>query len=78
MICPACHGVGFPSPEAPWLTCIDCGGCGIVHCCEGDKANPYHGSSLESFLDDEGFLEAATKQALLDVYEWEIKMTEDK
>jgi hypothetical protein len=38
MLCPACFGkplAGRPCPE--------CGGYGVVHCCEGDSARPGEG-----------------------------------
>jgi hypothetical protein len=46
MICPECHGSGRRRlgglPNAPAATgeampCLECGGCGIVHCCEGER-----------------------------------------
>jgi DnaJ-class molecular chaperone len=51
MICPMCHGKGVEnkrSRELPKLynsmasisVCRECGGCGIVHCCEGDQVTP--------------------------------------
>lgn len=52
--------IGDPPP--PWpkpvpfrlIPCPDCGGCGIEHCCEGDRAEPlgggksvlYHGGDV--------------------------------
>ena len=48
MICDTCKGSG-QVPEVgrwgPWLIqghkpCADCGGFGIIHCCEGDQAQP--------------------------------------
>jgi len=36
MICPSCHG----HPYAGGLICQHCGGVGIVHCCEGERAQP--------------------------------------
>jgi DnaJ-class molecular chaperone len=51
MICPACQGKGFILPAfarkkdgAPVGTastpCPECNGSGVVHCCEGDQAQP--------------------------------------
>jgi len=40
MICKKCHGRGYtleadPSSDSRAVPC-ECGGCGIVHCCEGE------------------------------------------
>lgn len=46
MICETCHGAGYlparvldNQRRGAWvkLPCTDCGGSGIVHCCEGDR-----------------------------------------
>lgn len=38
MRCPPCHGTGKIGPNP--VPCDDCGGTGIVHCCEGERPNP--------------------------------------
>jgi hypothetical protein len=39
MICPDCHGTGIDlngfNGGSP--TCENCGGCGVVYCCEANK-----------------------------------------
>lgn len=47
MICPTCHGEHYilrgrdPVTGRPArLPCPDCGGCGLAHCCEGERAQP--------------------------------------
>lgn len=43
MICERCHGEGMvgsdPSGErtGKLVPCPDCGGCGVAHCCEGER-----------------------------------------
>lgn len=39
MKCPLCYGSGKAPQRAP-LPCPECAGCGEVHCCEGDCAQP--------------------------------------
>lgn len=46
MICPACHGnTVIPIRDKAGrrvgvLVCPECGGCGLAHCCEGDRCEP--------------------------------------
>ena len=46
MLCPTCHGntTVLIRDESNRLIgvryCPDCGGCGVVHCCEGDQCQP--------------------------------------
>ena len=52
MNCPTCFGIGEVLIDkdgrpvrrlrdaANMIACPDCGGCGQVHCCEGDRAQP--------------------------------------
>ena len=51
MMCPECFGKGgtlldtggttpWGEPVDSWITCNECGGCGVIHCCEGDQ--PVH------------------------------------
>lgn len=38
--CDPCHGTGRRITRGIQVTCGDCGGCGRVHCCEGEQAQP--------------------------------------
>ena len=49
MVCERCHGRGIwvyrvdritKFPDLNARLCPDCGGSGIVHCCEGDREQP--------------------------------------
>jgi hypothetical protein len=43
MLCPWCHGKGLeqPSPDqGAAAPCRECGGCGLLHCCEGLAEQP--------------------------------------
>lgn len=41
MICPTCFGIGRITEEWPIeCVCETCGGCGHLHCCEGECAQP--------------------------------------
>lgn len=42
MICERCFGSGLvrASIYVPPVLCPDCGGHGVVHCCDGDRATP--------------------------------------
>ena len=52
MICPTCFGIvellidkdGRPVSRlrdaASMIVCPECGGCGKVHCCEGERTQP--------------------------------------
>jgi hypothetical protein len=52
MICSSCYGIGEVLVDregkpvsrlrdaATMITCPECGGCGIVHCCEGMQEQP--------------------------------------
>lgn len=56
MICQTCHGdPRFRVTYLPWtggevwsLSCPECGGCGITHCCEGLREQP---EAEKGFLD---------------------------
>lgn len=57
MICRGCHGKGWIAIVADFcpygimhVICMDCGGCGVVHCCEGDQAqaSDIEGSTCQS------------------------------
>jgi len=37
MICPTCHGTGWPAMLPPIGCCETCGGTGFAHCCEGER-----------------------------------------
>ena len=66
MICEHCYGKGERG-SVEWRgvkICPNCQGCGIVHCCEGARANPHFGSTLEDFLEAEGILGEATEHAI--------------
>jgi hypothetical protein len=55
MICPECHGSGKRAPAnttdaslpagGDALPCPECGGCGIVHCCEGERPDGTAGAA---------------------------------
>jgi hypothetical protein len=36
MICPDCYGKGY-TDDCKKPVCENCGGVGIIHCCEGDR-----------------------------------------
>ena len=38
--CEPCHGTGRLIRRGIQITCGECGGCGRVHCCEGEQAQP--------------------------------------
>jgi hypothetical protein len=38
MLCPDCHGKGVSGGGS--RPCAECGGFGLVHCCEGLQAGP--------------------------------------
>ena len=45
MNCPDCHGTGYAKKEWPpfslWdILCKECGGAGIIHCCDGLHEQP--------------------------------------
>ena len=48
MICPDCFGKGGWCLDIKpqllhldnWFPCDECGGCGVIHCCEGNQARP--------------------------------------
>ena len=52
MNCPTCFGIGELLVDkdgrpvsrlrdaAMMISCTECGGCGKIHCCEGDRAQP--------------------------------------
>lgn len=52
MNCPTCFGIGEVLIDkdgrpvsrlrdaATMIACTECGGCGKIHCCEGDRAQP--------------------------------------
>jgi len=37
MICPDCHGTGWPKMLPPIGCCETCNGSGIAYCCEGER-----------------------------------------
>jgi hypothetical protein len=61
MRCETCDGTGWKdkvhrvnkrlSPQFHWLEhqdfleCLDCGGTGVAHCCEGDREQPSDGEA---------------------------------
>ncbi len=52
MNCPTCYGIGELLVDkdgrpvsrlrdaASMIACPECGGCGKIHCCEGERAQP--------------------------------------
>lgn len=42
MICPTCWGLGDNNIIYEFKPCPDCGGTGIIHCCEGNQCQPEH------------------------------------
>lgn len=43
MQCETCQGTGRADRYGylmPWLSCLDCSGSGIAHCCDGLQAQP--------------------------------------
>lgn len=42
MRCESCQGRGWivRRRDNYWVYCPDCGGSGVTHCCEGDRAQP--------------------------------------
>ena len=47
MICQRCDGTGLLERERKFEACPDCGGYGIIHCCEGEIANDPRGEDQE-------------------------------
>lgn len=45
MICEACHGQTNTIP-----VCTTCGGTGVAHCCDGDRAEPFINEDIEWWL----------------------------
>jgi hypothetical protein len=50
MICEYCNDKGAQSEALTMAIepCLYCGGCGIIHCCEGECAQPPLGSLLDA------------------------------
>lgn len=44
MLCGSCHGKGFVWKDGSTQPCGECGGSGILHCCEGLVAQPEDGA----------------------------------
>ena len=44
MLCEYCHGKGTVLAEGGPQPCLECGGSGLVHCCEGLQAQPEGGA----------------------------------
>ncbi len=40
MLCVYCHGKGVVGREGGPEPCAECGGLGVLHCCEGLQAQP--------------------------------------
>jgi hypothetical protein len=40
MLCDDCHGKGVLATAAGPRPCAECGGSGVLHCCEGLQAQP--------------------------------------
>jgi hypothetical protein len=40
VLCEYCHGKGTVLAEGRPQPCAECGGTGVVHCCEGLQAQP--------------------------------------
>jgi hypothetical protein len=40
MICETCHGKGLVNAGGQNQPCAECGGLGVIHCCEGLQAQP--------------------------------------
>ncbi|MCI0460898.1 MAG: hypothetical protein L0Z62_28450 [Gemmataceae bacterium] len=40
MLCDDCHGQGVLATAAGPRPCAECGGSGVLHCCEGLQAQP--------------------------------------
>ena len=43
MLCVYCHGKGTVQAAAGPQPCAECGGSGLLHCCEGLQAQPESG-----------------------------------
>jgi hypothetical protein len=40
MVCYLCHGQRLMVVQGRLQLCTECGGLGVLHCCEGDQAQP--------------------------------------
>jgi hypothetical protein len=59
MNCPTCFGIGELLIDedgkavsrlrdaVKMISCLECGGCGKIHCCEGDRARPQTADNSE-------------------------------
>ena len=55
MLCPWCHGKGVAGLEGGrQAPCPECGGCGLVHCCEGLREQPGGGAAAGDVAQEEG------------------------
>ncbi len=48
MLCPTCYGKGLVKRVGTPTPCAECGGCGVLHCCEGLVAQPGEGAEAEA------------------------------